>query len=52
MYPVPYIAQYGQDHFDIITLGNNSEDEKSISNDYIYSWEQMLNYTNSERPGL
>lgn len=52
LYPVPYIAQYGQDHFDIITLGNNSEDEKSISNDYIYSWEQMLNYTNSERPGL
>ncbi len=52
LYPVPYIAQYGQDHFDIITLGNNSEDEKSISNDYIYSWEQMLNYTNSERLGL
>ena len=52
LYPVPYIAQYGQERFDIITLGNNSEDETSLSNDYIYSWEQMLNYINDKRPGL
>lgn len=52
LYPVSYIAQFGQDHYDIITLGNTTEDDSAISNDYIYSWEQMLNYTNQERPNL
>lgn len=52
MYPISYIAQYGQDHYDVLSFGTNTEDDSTLGNDYIYSWQQLFDYKNEKNPKL
>lgn len=52
IYPISYIAQYGQDHYDVLSLGTNTEDDSTLGNDYIYSWQQLFDYKNEKNPKL
>lgn len=42
---VPYIPQFGTEHYDLVTLDNTSDDSQDNSNNYIDAWEQLLDFT-------
>lgn len=46
--PVPYVAQYGQEYYDILTLDNVQSDDEQRENDYIDSWQQLLESEDEE----
>ena len=46
--PVPYVAQYGQEYYDILTLDNIQSDDEQRENDYIDSWQQLLESEDEE----
>ena len=48
IHPVPYVAQYGEELYDIITLDNIQSNDESKTNDYIDSWQQLLDSDDEE----
>ena len=45
---VPYVPQYGQERYDIVTLNNIQSDDKLTENDYIDSWQMLLDSEDEE----
>lgn len=45
---VPYIPPYGQDRYDVLTLDNIQSDDQQTENDYIDSWQQLLDSDDEE----
>ena len=48
---VPYIPQFGTEHYDLVTLDNTSDDSQDNSNNYIDAWEQLLDFTVTDENG-
>ena len=48
---VPYITQFGTEHYDLITLDNTSDDSQDNSNNYIDAWQQLLDFTVTDDNG-
>jgi len=48
IHQVPYIPPFGQHRYDILTLDNVESDDTMIQNDYIDSWNKMLESEDEE----
>lgn len=48
---VPYITQFGTEHYDLVTLDNTSDDSQDNSNNYIDAWQQLLDFTVTDDNG-
>lgn len=48
LHQVPYVAPFGQERYDILTLNNVESNDKMIENDYIDAWTQMLESEDEE----
>lgn len=49
LYQLSYTAPYGQDHYNLVSLQESSEDDSDISNTLIDDWQTMLEYTNEDK---
>lgn len=48
IHPVPYVPQYGEEVYSLLTLDNIQSDDESRTNDYIDSWQQLLDSDDEE----
>lgn len=49
LHQLSYTAPYGQDHYNLVSLQESSEDDSDISNTLIDDWQTMLEYTNEDK---
>lgn len=49
LHQLSYTAPYGQDHYNLVSLQESSEDDSDISNTLIDDWQTMLEYTNDDK---
>ena len=48
---LPYLTKFGNEHYDFITLDNTQDDSQEGMNNYIDSWQQLLEFTVTDDDG-
>lgn len=48
IHPVPYVPQYGEELYDLLVIDNIQSNDESKTNDYIDSWQQLLDSDDAE----